>query len=104
MDDEPENDGKKGEGGGGDKGEAIELLSEIDQVSDDRAKGHDSQSNEHVQSGVKLGEILLREHSEGEGCGTGELISFWAGPVLTPLPNRDAKWSRSLRGGRRTRN
>ena len=63
VDDEPENDGKKGEGGGGDEGEAIELLSEIDQVSDDRAKGHDSQSNEHVQSGVKLGEILLREHS-----------------------------------------
>ncbi len=72
MDDEPENDGKKGEGGGGDEGEAVELLSEIDQVSDDRAKGHDSQSNEHVQSGVKLGEVLLWEHPEGEGCGAGE--------------------------------
>lgn len=72
MDDEPENDGKKGEGGGGDEGEAVELLSEIDQVSDDRAKRHDSQPNEHVECGVKLGEILLREHSEGEGCGAGE--------------------------------
>ena len=47
-------------------------MREIDQVSDDRAKGHDSQSNEHVQSGVKLGEVLLGEHSEGEGCGAGE--------------------------------
>ena len=72
MNNESENDGKKGEGGGGDEGEAIELLSEIDQVSDDRSKGHDSQSNEHVECGIKLGEILLREHSEGEGCGAGE--------------------------------
>ena len=72
VDDEPENDGKKGEGGGGDEGEAIVLLREIDQVSYDRAKGHDSKSNEHVESRVKLGEVLLWKHSQGEGCGASE--------------------------------
>ena len=72
VNNEPEYDGEKGQSGGGNEGETIELLREIDQVSDNWSKGHDSQSNEHVQSGVKLGEILLREHSEGEGCGAGE--------------------------------
>ena len=47
-------------------------MREIDQVSYDRAKGHDSKPNEHVKSRVKLGEVLLREHSQGEGCGAGE--------------------------------
>lgn len=78
-------------------------MREIDQVSDDRAEGHDSQSNKHIECGVKLGEVLLREHSEGEGCGAGELISFWAGPMPTHLPSRDAKRSRFLRGGRLSR-
>jgi len=78
-------------------------LSEIDQVSDDRAKGHDSKPNEHVESRVKLGEVLLWKHPEGEGCGAGELISFWAGPMPTHLPSRDAKRSRFLRGGRLSR-
>ena len=47
-------------------------MSEIDQMSDDWAKGHDSKPNEHVESRVKLGEVLLGKHSQGEGCGTGE--------------------------------
>ena len=72
MDNYANDDSEEGEGGGGDESEAIELLREIDQVSDDRAEGHDSQSNEHVQSGVKLGEVLLRKHSQGQGCGAGE--------------------------------
>ena len=72
MDDEAKENGEEREGGGGDEGKAIELLSEIDQMADDRAEGHDSQSNEHVQSGVKLGEVLLREHSEGKGGRAGE--------------------------------
>ena len=72
MDDEAEQNGEEREGGGGDKGEAVVLSSKIDQMADDRAKGHDPQSNEHVQSGVKLGEVLLREHSEGKGGGAGE--------------------------------
>ena len=40
-------------------------MSEIDQVSDDWAKGHDSKPNEHVESRVKLGEVLLGKHSQG---------------------------------------
>ena len=59
VDNKTQEHGKKGQAGGGDKSEAVELLCEIDQVSDDRAKGHNSQSNKHVQGGIELREILL---------------------------------------------
>ena len=72
MDDEAEKNGKEREGGGGDKGEAVVLSGKIDQMTDDGAKGHDTQSNEHIESGVKLGEVFFGKHAQGQGGRAGE--------------------------------
>ena len=92
VNDETQDDGDEGETGGGDKSEAVELLCEIDQVSDNRTCGHDPQSDKHVQGGIELGKILLREHPKGQRGGTGE-------PSSGKNPVQDEKDGKDLRFG-----
>ena len=50
----------------------VELICEIDQFSDNGSRRHNAQTDEHVESRVNLGEVLLREHSEWEGRRAGK--------------------------------
>ena len=60
-----QNQGHKSEGGGGNEGESVEFVCEVDQLADDGAKGHNAQPDEHVESGVELGKVLLGKHPKG---------------------------------------
>ncbi|KRP32219.1 MAG: hypothetical protein ABS32_04525 [Verrucomicrobia subdivision 6 bacterium BACL9 MAG-120820-bin42] len=42
-------------------------------MADDGAKGHDAQSNEHIESGVKLREVFFGKHSQGQGGRAGAI-------------------------------
>ena len=50
----------------------IELICEIDQFSDDGSCGHNAQTDKHIESRIKLREVILGEHSEWKRCRAGE--------------------------------